>query len=791
MSNCSQQLSDFLAAFPYERTMAMTLDEYSGLASENDNYFCRWIEFKTKDLGGIRGGSAYKYGIYRIGDGQKTAKKGGFVDNGYAWLKEVGSTFEEASNTILTRIKKVIQAAHEGRYEEIDGIEGFFDTFKWKVAFLYSNEGLISIYKPDSLRYLAAQSGMEGVEKAPISALYRHLIKLRKPGESIWDLGGRLWKQWEEYDNRTRFYVARLSYDDKILKAVAENRWIMQQRYGIQEQATVTRLLNVIKKIKENDILLLTNEKKIVAAGRIKAFLKENAVHQAKLSNYTESKSHEFFDFSGKVYFSDCPCYYESLSAGCDKNETWEQFINVDKWNFYNPDSEVTTNGLKHKVKNATVQNTIFEVESEWGREKYEELENKDPGLEIDQPEEEEEMDGLKELLAKKKNVILQGAPGTGKTYKTAELALKILGEDVDGFETRSELMKLYRQRIDEGRIAFVTFHQSMDYESFVEGLKAVPVKDENEKVVGGVGYEPRPGIFKTICDLARVKKDESFESNFTKYLESIKGFDNKKKIPTSSGKSEIFVWYEGSETIQVRSTKSTNPNPQYAPAPLNIEKIINQATGDIDHGENNWPQYANAIIADVRKAYAPKSETDKQPYVLIIDEINRGNVSRIFGELITLLEPDKREGEVNEVKAKLTYSQLDFTVPSNLYIIGTMNTTDRSVGSIDYAIRRRFAFKTLVADRTVVESDNDDTVRGLALPLFDSVKKFLDKHKVDMNIDDLMVGHSYFLAKDIPELNMKWEYEILPLLQEYYKDGIIKAEPASSTIQGFIESVN
>ncbi|OWV03329.1 hypothetical protein B7993_13535 [Fibrobacter sp. UWH3] len=295
-------------------------------------------------------------------------------------------------------------------------------------------------------------------------------------------------------------------------------------------------------------------------------------------------------------------------------------------------------------------------------------------------------MHNMMEILKQKKNVILQGAPGTGKTYKTAELALKILGEDVDGFETRSELMKLYRQRIDEGRIAFVTFHQSMDYESFVEGLKAVPVKDDNGKVVGGVSYEPRPGIFKTICDVARGNKD---------------------------------------------------------------------------------------------------------PYILIIDEINRGNISRIFGELITLLEPDKREGEMNEVKAKLTYSQLDFTVPSNLYIIGTMNTTDRSVGSIDYAIRRRFAFKTLVADRTVVESDNDDTVRGLALPLFDSVKKFLDKHKVDMNIDDLMVGHSYFLAKDIPELNMKWEYEILPLLQEYYKDGIIKAEPASSTIQGFIESVN
>ena len=680
---CEQQLSDFLKEFPYEKALNMTLDLYSGLASDNDNYFCRWVEFKTMALGGIRGGSAYKYGIYRVGDDEKTAKVG-FRDQGYAWLKDVGTTFEEASHYVLENIKKIIKAAHEGHYEDIDGIEGFFDVFKWKVAFLYSNGGLFAIYKRESLRYLAKLHGMENADKAPLSALYRFLIQLKKPEESIWDFGHHLWEQWEEYDKRTRYYVARLSYDDKIKRAIDENRWLMQQRYGVQDQATVTRLLNIIRKIKENDILLLTNGRQIVAAGRAKAFSKDEASHEAKLSGYIEHKKHDFFNFTGKVFFSDSPCYYESLSDNSDKSDTWEQFVNVEKWEYYNPESEVTTNGLKHKIKNATVQNTIFEVDSEWGKQKCDELENKDPGIEIIQAEEEEEMDELKRLFSKKKNVILQGAPGTGKTYKTAELALKILDEQDIDYDNRDVVMQRYRQREEEGRIAFVTFHQTMDYESFVEGLK--PSILQNGDGTQCVTYEPKPGIFLHLCDEAR------------------------------------------------------NQN---------------------------------------------------KPYVLVIDEINRGNVSRIFGELITLLEPDKREGEVNQVKTKLTYSGTDFTVPSNLYIIGTMNTTDRSVGSIDYAIRRRFAFKTLKAERSVVEDENSNETKDEALKLFDAVKKFLDDNKVDMEIDDMMVGHSYFQANDMGDLNVKWEYEILPLMQEYYKDGIIKANPSSCSMADFTNSVN
>jgi 5-methylcytosine-specific restriction protein B len=163
--------------------------------------------------------------------------------------------------------------------------------------------------------------------------------------------------------------------------------------------------------------------------------------------------------------------------------------------------------------------------------------------------------------------------------------------------------------------------------------------------------------------------------------------------------------------------------------------------------------------------------------YVLIIDEINRGNISKIFGELITLLEVDKRTDGDHTIKAKLPYSGEDFSVPSNLYIIGTMNTTDRSVGHIDYAIRRRFAFYTLAADELAIESyysSLDADTKETALKLFAIVKDFLeDKISPDFDLEDVMVGHSYFMAKNKDGLKMKLEYEILPLIKEYEKDGI------------------
>ena len=380
-------------------------------------------------------------------------------------------------------------------------------------------------------------------------------------------------------------------------------------------------------------------------------------------------------------------------------------------------------------------------------------------------------------LLKEKKNIILQGAPGTGKTYNTAAIALKTLGvTDIDLTDHKA-VMKRYDSLLGD-QIFFTTFHQSLDYEDFVEGLKPHVQTDTDGNSIG-VTYEPEDGIFKRACNAVQTDQSKDIVECIDDYLQKIKGYQNKREIPTVTGRSSLYVWWkEGNSTVSCRSTNSTSSRgEEYTPSPLNIEKIKLQAQGK--GVENNWQQYAQAFIEAVKKEF---HATTNKPVVLIIDEINRGNVSKIFGELITLLESDKRLNGNHPIKVMLPYSKNEvFGVPSNLYIIGTMNTTDRSTGTLDYALRRRFAFITLKSQDSVIKkfySDTDNEELGtIALELFEDIKRFIENPKHlcgDMSIDDLMVGHSYFMAESEDELHDKVEYEILPLINEYINDGIL-----------------
>ena len=383
-------------------------------------------------------------------------------------------------------------------------------------------------------------------------------------------------------------------------------------------------------------------------------------------------------------------------------------------------------------------------------------------------------------LLLKKRNIILQGAPGTGKTYNTAAIALKTLGvTDIDLTDHKA-VMKRYDSLLGN-QIFFTTFHQSLDYEDFVEGLKPHVQTDVDGNSIG-VTYEPEDGIFKRACNAVQTDQSKDIVECIDDYLQKIKGYQNKREIPTVTGRSSLYVWWkEGNSTVSCRSTNSTSSRgEEYTPSPLNIEKIKLQAQGK--GVENNWQQYAQAFIEAVKKEF---HATTNKPVVLIIDEINRGNVSKIFGELITLLESDKRLNGNHPIKVTLPYSKNEvFGVPSSLYIIGTMNTTDRSTGTLDYALRRRFAFITIKSQESVIKkyySDaNNENLGTIALTLFGDIKKFIESPQHlcgDMSIDDLMIGHSYFMANGKDELHDKVEYEILPLINEYINDGILNVK--------------
>lgn len=390
-----------------------------------------------------------------------------------------------------------------------------------------------------------------------------------------------------------------------------------------------------------------------------------------------------------------------------------------------------------------------------------------------------------KNLLLKKKNVILQGAPGTGKTYNTSRIAISIIDPSFNKWDNSEAIRERYHElRDEEHLIDFTTFHQSMDYENFVRGIKPTPITDDEGKPCG-MAYPYVDGVFLRCCEKAKEKKGVDIEACIRQFVSDIE--DKPIKIPTATGRSEAWIWSrKGADDFYMIGGKNPKPDPeakeQKRNITPNIEKVISEALGE--GSENNWPIYSAAIIKYVKAKYGidVAYDSEKNKVVLIIDEINRGNISKVFGELITLIEPDKRLGEISEIKVSLPYEkegEEKFGVPSNLYILGTMNTTDRSVGAVDYALRRRFSFVTTEARRDVIENyagyDKNST-KQKALDLFDSVKSFLESKdtRADMDINDLMVGHSYFLVNTIDDLKESFEYEIKPLLSEYQKDGII-----------------
>lgn len=407
-------------------------------------------------------------------------------------------------------------------------------------------------------------------------------------------------------------------------------------------------------------------------------------------------------------------------------------------------------------------------------------------------------------LLELKKNIILQGAPGTGKTYNTAALALSICGESVP--ESHDEVMQRYDELLRGGRIGFCTFHQSMDYEDFVEGIK--PVTEGTS-----IKYEVKDGIFKKIADRARlnfedsqktpeqVKSDTRTREVFEGFCEEIQSQLNENDFVDLYSKSKMKIrnitFRSDGSPLSIQLSKTDGGPTQSLTWEIILRDYNNFKEGKIKSYEDVKPRYesksvyhGNAMyyfelykkMKDFEDKYAGNTNSsvvNLQNYVLIIDEINRGNVSRIFGELITLLEKDKRLGGEHPIKVTLPYSKESFGVPENLYIIGTMNTTDRSVGNIDYAVRRRFAFATLQSQRDLVVTHSTEK----AAVLFDAVKSFIEKNKTEMDFEDLMVGHSYFFAKDDDELALRWQYEILPLLNEYIKDDILRADRLESNM--------
>ena len=419
-------------------------------------------------------------------------------------------------------------------------------------------------------------------------------------------------------------------------------------------------------------------------------------------------------------------------------------------------------------------------------------------------------------------NTILYGPPGTGKTYNTVRYAVSICEPDLDIESMKyDDVLAKFRELKDNGRIEFTTFHQSYGYEEFIEGIKPIMVSTSDGEYSKDVKYDIIPGVFKEFCTEAAKKivetkgfdisddasiwkvtirsevRQDCFDNNRVRIdwnfdTDGANGFVNDMVagdiiISTYGNRKRIngiaVITDDEAYELKTEADKTTRDvkwlakNIDLDITDINEGKILHRMTVarvpkmkiseivELAGKVNN--NLAGTIIKD-----------NKKPYVFIIDEINRGNISKIFGELITLIEETKRAGADEAMEVTLPYSGDIFSVPKNVYILGTMNTADRSIALMDTALRRRFDFIEMMPDTNVLKNIGADKVDNLDVAaMLDTINERI-KFLYDR---EHTIGHAFFTGlKDNPtveKLAAIFSKSVIPLLQEYFYEDYQKIQ--------------
>lgn len=754
----------FLKRWPLESLGGITLDQYTQ-AGDPDCFTYGWLEKTTGDLGSIWGGSAFKFGIYsRENQSEKKDSLGKSYSEKYAWYSKYGATAEEAFKNVHNEIIKVANAARNGDLALIDDAD-LGEAIKWKIAFLYQNRNtpsILPIFKSDWLR------AATGSNEKLVSTL-QQLIMKKISGKDVLEYGHEVLESIQK----------KLSTE--LTPADAKQFFNQSDRFTQVKEPT--QKIAGFESTHGRQIALALNNKNTtlhLEDGDWLSFVKE------PLKDINQ-------------YPSDRP-RNSNLAANAPKLALGNAIVKIvvptmaaliEVCNAYtNDDSIITDPNITNLTSKAiTMQplNQILYGPPGTGK-TYATI---DEALRILDPKflEENEKDRSK-LKAKFDELSIAGLVRFVTFHQSFSY------EDfVEGLRAATNDDKQLEYKVEPG-----VFKRLCD-DARTQGAQIGAGIRTNPRIwkisINGTGPSPtltyclehgeaRIGWGKTGDLLKPLEANSYYDSlgsgdrgTLRYFAEEIVPGDILLCIHSSETISAVGVVtseYRFEETVpsgvvanynHVRSVNWLYHDLKLSIFPLNDDKqFVAKTVYQMDRF--TWGDLLTYLEqSGVKPAKTNVGTGERKPHVLIIDEINRGNISRIFGELITLIEPSKRAGADEALELTLPYSKRPFSVPSNVYLIGTMNTADRSLTGLDIALRRRFIFKEMAPNPELLDEINIDDVNIGAI-----LRKMNERIEVLLDRDHSL-GHAYFIPlkknNNISELQFIFRQQILPLLQEYF----------------------
>ena len=734
-----QLRDEFLSTWPLERVKEMTIKEYTNLNKKDS--FCYWLESITEYLGSIWGGSAFKFGIYKRKDTKREFEKNALSDGEYAWLTKYGKTRDEAFEKVKSIIIDIIEKSQARDFKAIEPID-LGNATKWKIAHLYSDNHILNVFSKDSLTGIAKKLGLEFDKKISFYDLQDLVLKQKSPEEDYFTFAGNLWDLIDS--NETHYWL--YSPGEQAVK------WEEFYNEGIM----------AIGWDELGDLENYTDRKSI-----LKALINNYGRGENQPNNV--SAIDDFCNGENKINIGDIVIVkkgtktllgYGRVTSDYYYDENREEFLHCREveW-FKKGEWDVDDNLPRKTLTDTTLEKARYLLNI------------------MNENTNKQENNHMIELLKYKPQIILQGPPGTGKTREAKRIAKALLGLGENVRLEGNEQFKL------------IQFHPSYSYEDFVRGIVAKPNKEGD-----GIIYTAENKVLAEFANRAQKSLQECLErqsksinwEDFRDFLQKKKEKNKEVYFSDKVKLDRIENYKDGHSALYFLVKKNEDWMPNEA-----MIHFSNFSQENLDDNfENFYTNYDRGYWESITN-YFINWFKQPEPFVLIIDEINRANLSAVLGELIYALE---YRGEAVQSMYAIE-GENNLILPPNLYIIGTMNTADRSVGHIDYAIRRRFAFVNVLPKE--LEKDFDRNLFKAVSKLFiDNYDEYINNPDIELKRaktlspefrpEDVWLGHSYFITKNTP-IDIRWEYEIKPILLEYVKDGILIGQDIEEKINSLI----